>query len=58
MNSFTVPGLNGVRDILCLKSGQTMIVASANSDQLIFFKRTRQCTKRVDQSLGRARHGR
>ena len=40
ISTVTATGLDGVRDMLFLKGGQTMIVASANNNQLFFFNRS------------------
>jgi hypothetical protein len=40
IRTVTASGLSGVRDMIFLKDGQVMIVASANNNQLFFFSRS------------------
>ena len=40
INTVTASGISGVRDMIFLKDGQTMIVASADNGRLFFFNRS------------------
>ena len=40
INTITAPGLDGARDIIFLKDGQIMVVASADNKTLFFFERS------------------
>ena len=40
INTVTATGISGVRDMIFLKDGQTMIVASADNGRLFFFNRS------------------
>jgi hypothetical protein len=40
INTFTAPGIDAVRDMIFLKDGQTMVLASGNNRQLFFFNRS------------------